>query len=173
MIQYRIVSKEEINRELFQNFVRHQNVTDCWRRDNNTWVIKSAPFVDDWSEEDYHTLVTCLKNTAATGGLVYAAFYDGKLKGFASVESGLFGGAQNYLDLTSIHVSEDMRGEGIGKALFCAAKAWAKEHGAKKLNISRCIIRCMSRRSRTTASWNVNCHNRLRTMDCLTTVFCG
>ncbi len=54
MIQYRIVSKEEINRELFQNFVRHQNVTDCWRRDNNTWVIKSAPFVDDWSEEDYH-----------------------------------------------------------------------------------------------------------------------
>ena len=95
MIQYRIVSKEEINRELFQNFVRHQNVTDCWRRDNNTWVIKSAPFVDDWSEEDYHTLVTCLKNTAATGGLVYAAFYDGKLKGFASVESGLFGGAQN------------------------------------------------------------------------------
>ncbi len=136
MLQYRIVSKEEINRELFQNFVRHQNVTDCWRRDNNTWVIKSAPFVDDWSEEDYHTLVTCLKNTAATGGLVYAAFYDGKLKGFASVESGLFGGAQNYLDLTSIHVSEDMRGEGIGKALFCAAKAWAKEHGAKKLYIS-------------------------------------
>ncbi|MDO5551833.1 MAG: GNAT family N-acetyltransferase, partial [Lachnospiraceae bacterium] len=57
-------------------------------------------------------------------------------KGFVSVESDLFGGTQRYLDLSSIHVSEDMRGRGIGKALFLAAKDWAKEHGARKLYIS-------------------------------------
>jgi N-acetylglutamate synthase-like GNAT family acetyltransferase len=67
---------------------------------------------------------------------VYAAFDGGRLKGFASVEPALFGRGQKYLDLSCIHVSEDMRGKGIGKVLFCAAKAWAKEHGARKLYIS-------------------------------------
>lgn len=33
-------------------------------------------------------------------------------------------------------MSEDIRGKGIGKVLFCAAKNWAKAKGAKKLYIS-------------------------------------
>ena len=40
------------------------------------------------------------------------------------------------MDLSSIHVSEDMRGRGIGRELFRIAKNWAKQHGAKKLYIS-------------------------------------
>lgn len=136
MIQYRTLCADELCRELFRDFVRHQNVTKCWRKENGTWIVKDAPFVDDWTEADYQTLITCLKNTVATGGLVYAAFYDGALKGFVSVESALFGGEQKYLDLSSIHVSEDMRGRGIGKTLFLAAKDWAKRQGAGKLYIS-------------------------------------
>ena len=59
-----------------------------------------------------------------------------ELKGFVSVESELFGGRHKYLDLSSIHVSEDMRKRGIGANLFLAAKKWAKENGAEKLYIS-------------------------------------
>ena len=80
--------------------------------------------------------ITCLQNTIRTNGFVYAAFCGGILKGFVSVESGLFGGANNYLDLSSIHVSEDMRGRGIGRTLFDAAAEWAKRQGAGKLYIS-------------------------------------
>ena len=76
-------------------------------------------------------LIFCLKNTIASDGFVYAAFYDGKLKGFVSVESEIFGGKQGYCDLSSIHISEDMRREGIGRTLFLAAKEWAKQKGAK------------------------------------------
>lgn len=136
MIQYRSLSGDELCRELFRDFIRRQVVTKCWRREKGKWIVRDDPFVDDWSEADYQTLVSCLKNTVATGGVVYAAFVDGKLKGFASVESELFGGGQGYLDLTSIHVSEDMRGAGIGRSLFLLAKGWAKEKGAKKLYIS-------------------------------------
>lgn len=136
MIQYRALLADEINRELFQNFIRHQNVTKCLRKENGEWVIKDDPFIDDWTEADYQTLVACLKNTVSTGGFVYAAFFDGSLKGFVSVESELFGGEHHYLDLSSIHVSEDMRGHGIGKQLFLSAKEWAKKNGAKKLYIS-------------------------------------
>lgn len=136
MVQYRELYADEIDRELFQNFIRHQKVTDCWRKEDGEWVVQSAPFIDDWSEADYQTLIACLKNTVLTGGFVYAAFCGSTLKGFLSVESALFGGEQKYLDLTSIHVSEDMRGQGIGKSLFTAAMNWAKEHGAEKLYIS-------------------------------------
>lgn len=135
-IQYRELRSEEICPELFGDFIRHQAVTKCRRRENGVWIIKDAPFIDDWSKEDYRTLTACLKHTVETNGFVYAAFYDGKLKGFVSVESALFGGGQKYLDLSSIHVSEEMRGNGIGSVLFLAAKEWAKNHGASKLYIS-------------------------------------
>ena len=135
-MQYRSLRADELNRELFSNFTRRQVVTKCWRKEKGEWKIKEVPFIDDWSEENYATLVSCLKNTILTGGFVYGVFSDNALKGFVSVEPTLFGGEQKYLDLSSIHVSEDMRGQGIGKVLFLAAKEWAKENGARKLYIS-------------------------------------
>ena len=135
-IAYRNLRKEEITRELFRQFIRRQVVGKCWRRVNGEWVIKDDPFVDDWSEADYEELVACLKNTLAAGGFVYAAFCDGALKGFVSVEAAPFGGEQGYLDLSSIHVSWDMRGRGVGRALFAAAKEWARDHGGRTLYVA-------------------------------------
>ena len=123
MIEYRRLEEKEICRELFGQFIRRQEVGKCWRRVDGEWVIRDDPFVDDWTEEDYRKLVACLQNTLATGG-------------FASVEAALFGGEQGYLDLSSIHVSQDMRGQGVGRALFLAAKGWARERGGRKLYIS-------------------------------------
>jgi len=40
------------------------------------------------------------------------------------------------MDLSSIHVSQDMRGQGIGRELFSVAKRFARERKAKKLYIS-------------------------------------
>ena len=135
-MEYRGLREDEICRELFAGFIRRQVVTKCWRRENDEWVIRDDPFIDDWTEGEYQILVRCLRNTVATGGFVFAAFCDGVLKGFASVESALFGEEQGYLDLSCIHVSEDMRGQGIGKVLFLAAKDWARAHGGRKLYIS-------------------------------------
>lgn len=136
MIQYRSLNEKEICRELFTDFVRHQEVTKCWRREDERWVIKDAPFTDDWGEEEYQFLVQCLRDTVKRGGFVYAAFAEGRLKGFVAVLPELFGGEHRYLDLAAIHVSEDMRKKGIGTRLFHAAKQWAKEKGACKLYIS-------------------------------------
>lgn len=136
MLQYRTLRAEELCRDLFKDFIRRQEVTKCWRKVADQWVVKEDPFIDDWSEADYQTLVSCLKNTIATGGFVYGAFEDGSLKGFVSVEPVLFGGEQSYLDLSSIHISEDLRNRGIGTELFLAAKDWARKKGARKLYIS-------------------------------------
>lgn len=134
--EYRQLSLDEIEPQLFGDFVRRQVVTDCLRRVNGMWVVQSDPFIDDWSGEDYLFLVKCLKNTVTTGGFVCGAFLDGRLKSFVSVENELFGGENKYLDLTCLHVSEDMRRNGMGKALFLAAADWARKNGGRKLYIS-------------------------------------
>ncbi len=136
MCEVRKLNVDEINSSLFFEFHRRQVVTDCWRQVEGEWLIKPDPFVDDWSREDYEFLIGCLKNTINTGGVVYGAFVDGSLKGFVSVEGALLGSRRQYADLTCIHVSEEMRGSGIGKRLFLLAADWAREHGAEKLYIS-------------------------------------
>lgn len=51
-------------------------------------------------------------------------------------ENEFFGGSNQYLQLSSIHVSKESRGEGIGRQLLLEACERAKEMGAKKLYIS-------------------------------------
>lgn len=135
-MEYRKIDIDELNTELFENFERRQEVVDCWRRVDGKWVIKADPFVDDWSEDEYGELVGYLKNTINTGGVVFGGFHESVLKGFCSVEGELFGKNLDYLDLSSIHVSNDMRGHGIGRVLFSMASDWAREKGAKKIYLS-------------------------------------
>ncbi len=80
MLEYRILQEQEIDRELFRTFIRHQVVDQCLRRENGNWVVRSDPFIDDWTEEDYGILIDCLHNTVRTGGFVCGAFLDGGLK---------------------------------------------------------------------------------------------
>ncbi|MPM94583.1 hypothetical protein SDC9_141729 [bioreactor metagenome] len=135
-MEYIELKTEMINRELFAHFKRYQIVSQCWRKIEDKWCIEDIAFTDDWDENNYSKLIACLRNTVTEGGVVFGAFADGLLKGFSSVEPALFGKSSEYLDLSSIHVSEDMRSCGIGKELFRLSKEWAKRHGAQKLYIS-------------------------------------
>lgn len=136
MIVIRKLTENEISRELFTDFKRRQIVTNCWRKIDGVWQIKDDPFIDDWDSENYDFLVRCLKNTVRTGGLVCGAFSYKRLKGFVSVESAKFGSRNQYMDMSSLHVSADMRRHGIGAMLFCEAANFALECGAEKLYIS-------------------------------------
>ncbi len=133
--EFRTVAREELTMELFSQFRRRQVVDGRLRQEQEQWVVKSDPFVDQWSREDYEFLIKCLKNTLETGGVVFGAFSQGVLKGFASVEGKPVGSKGQYRDLTSLHVSEELRG-GIGRRLFEMAALWAKAQGGKKLYIS-------------------------------------
>lgn len=136
MICYRDLTADELDRALFASFQRKQTVTRCWRREGRQWVVRNAPFIDDWSEDDYAELIRGLKRTLAAGGLVYGAFQDGALKGFVSVEGVPTGSARQYMDMSNLHVSLDLRRQGIGRALFLRAADFARARGGQKLYIS-------------------------------------
>ena len=136
VIKYKKLEAEEINLTLFSNFERYQDVKKCWRKENGEWILKDIAFVEEWNLAEYEYLIKCLHNTIETRGIVLGAFCDNSMVGFASVENEFFGSENEYLQLSSIHISNGRRGMGIGKQLFILACEKAKKMGAQKLYIS-------------------------------------
>lgn len=108
----RKLTKTEINKALFSNFNREQRVTRCWRKAEGEWVLKDIAFTENWRDDQYEELVRYLVNTVDTGGTVWGVFKSERLIGFASLENKFFGSQSQYLQLSSIHVSSESRGEG-------------------------------------------------------------
>lgn len=135
-LTYSKLNVDDINLEKFMDFNRFQEVNQCWRKIDSEWVLKDIQFVDDWSNDDKEVLVRCLRNTVNTDGAVLGAFDIDKLVGFASIESDFFGSNNEYIQLSSLHISNEYRGNGIGKKLFSLIANEAKKKGAKKLYIS-------------------------------------
>lgn len=135
-MEYRRIGLSELTPDLFYTFERRQVVQDCWRKVEGTWTVVAHPFIDQWGPEEYAFLVRCLQNTICTGGVVFGAFAGDALKGFVSVEAEPLGVRKDYLDLSSIHVTEELRGRGVGRRLFQLAAQWAREQGGQKLYIS-------------------------------------
>ena len=136
-IQYRALGRAELAPRLFAAFDRRQEVVNCYRRGaDGTWCVRPDPFLDDWSAEDYRFLTECLIRTLERGGAVFGAFVCGALKGFCSVEAPPLGSRGQYRDLTFLHVSRELRGQGIGRELFHLACEQARIRGAQKLYLS-------------------------------------
>ena len=77
-----------------------------------------------------------LRRTLAGQGAVYGAFDGHLLKGFVSIEGTKLGSRAQYMDLSHLYVSQELRGRGIGARLFSLAKQFARSHKAAKLYLS-------------------------------------
>lgn len=130
------IKRKDLTVELFAHFNRYQEVKRCWRKEDGKWVLKDIAFTEQWGPEEYKYLVECLKHTIETKGKVYGAYEGDKLIGFCSIEHERFGSGKQYAELSSLHVSYEKRGMGVGKQLFEAARSVAASFDAKKLYIS-------------------------------------
>lgn len=133
---YKELKEDELNLNLFSSFNRYQEVKKCWRKVSDKWILKDIIFTERWGLSEYKYLIECLQKTIETGGAVFGAFHKGVLVGFASIENEFFGLQKDYLQLSSIHISYENRGRGIGENLFSLICNKAKEMGAEKLYIS-------------------------------------
>lgn len=135
-ISYRELKEIELDESLFVKFNRYQDVKKCWRKEDGEWLVKDIAFTEQWGSNEYRELIKHLQNTIKTCGTVFGAFNKDILIGFASIENEFFGSNKEYLQLSSIHISYEYRGYGIGKELFSLICKQAKELGAQKLYIS-------------------------------------
>ncbi len=136
-MEYRPISSEELSPALFEGFQRHQEITNVWHKVDGRWVIQFSPrSIDNWGPEQHEFICHCLRETIADGGFVYGAFLEGKLKGIVAVNAHPAGSCGHYHELPLLQVSQECRGQGIGRNLFLMAKSFARSQGAWKLYIS-------------------------------------
>ncbi len=137
MMEYRLLREAELVPELLVDFQRHQEITHCWCKVDGQWVVRpAARTIENWDEKQRDFICGCLRNILSEGGMVAGAFTAGALKGILSVESAPLGSRNQYLEVSFLQVSREMRGNGIGRTLLSMAKAFAAEKGAEKLYIS-------------------------------------
>ncbi len=134
--EYREIGHGELTVELFRDFHRHQEVTRCWRKENDQWVVKPIVFTEDWGQKEFEFVCWCLKVTLEEGGRVLGAFIGGKLIGLVAVAFSPLGSRGQYREMSCLYVSQELRGQGVGRALFDYAKIFVRELGGEKLYVS-------------------------------------
>jgi len=135
-IQFSRLDEDNFNGRSLDSFVRHQTVTECWRRTDSGWKLVPILFEENWSLEKCREIaedVSLHMNLDQTG---FGAFMDGRIVGFATVSHHIFGVKARYAELVCFQISEEYRRQGIGKILFSLVCEEALRLGAEKLYIS-------------------------------------
>ncbi|WP_458861725.1 GNAT family N-acetyltransferase [Acidaminobacterium chupaoyuni] len=133
---FRRITIDELKEDFLKEFDRTQVVRQCLRRENGVWKLCDVSFTDGWEEGDKQRVIRQLRETLKNHGVVWAAFWEGHVKGLASVEGEAFGSRKQYLQLSHLHVSRELRGKGIGSRLFELARCECRHRQIPLLYIS-------------------------------------
>jgi predicted N-acetyltransferase YhbS len=110
----------------------------------NTYVLQDGKLVlkpdyfdiQGWPPGEAELYMPMLLDCYDRGGMFWGAFEDDVLIGVAILESKFIGSQHDTLQLKFLHVSRDVRRQGLGSRLFNLAVEKAKSLRAKKIYIS-------------------------------------
>lgn len=134
-ITVKSLTHENFHVDSLDNFIRRQEVDECWRCVNSEWQLVSNPFTEEWDAAHLRAEAADLQRTIDEGIPAIGAFDGERIIGFAQLGECL-GSRNQYIELTGLHVSEPWRGRGIGRRLFAAVCDAARSRGMDKLYIS-------------------------------------
>lgn len=135
-ILFRKLTEENFHADSLDDFIRRQQVTECWRRVDGKLTLLPECFVEDWDITKRRSVAGEILSCINGQGFAYGAFSGDVVVGYICVSDKRFGSEGQYIELTLFHVSEPFRRMGIGRELFRLACEEAHKHGAKKLYIS-------------------------------------
>jgi len=133
-IIYRKLTVEECERINEMN--PSQYIGKAWREVNGKRQLVEINYQDlDWPN-GYEHHFSNLKRTILRDGIAYGAFEsNGRLLGFATINSNFFGKKFNYVLLDQLFISLEHRNKGIGKKLFMLCADAARGWNADKIYI--------------------------------------
>ncbi len=135
-IIYQKLTKKNFSTNSLDEFIRHQEVTECWRKSDGKLVLMPICFVENWDLSQCRQMAESILNGIGNSGFAYGAFSEGRAVGYIYVSKSFFGSEKQYIELKYFYVSEPFRKMGIGRELFRLVCEEAKRLGAKKLYIS-------------------------------------
>lgn len=156
MFIIRSLSTLEIVDDFLMDFHHEQKIGIKWEKDNDKWIMAETDILREWDAEKRKWIPVYLREQINRGGFVLGAFQGNRLAGFCSIdgvlhEAGLSAPTQGsggdmpfykadrkyrYANLTMLFVDDEMKRNGIGKALFQGIKKCARALQADKLFIS-------------------------------------
>ena len=133
MLEYRKLLPEEAER--ISEIDATHYIKNVWRMDENTkeYNLVEINWTDTELPNGFEWHLNRLKETLENGGTAFGCFQEGVLIGYGTVDKDIIGKKERYVLLDQLFVSNDHRGEGIGKTLFLMCANQAKEYGAAKL----------------------------------------
>ena len=134
--QYRRLDKNNFTGHSLDDFVRHQTVTECWRKIDNDWKLVPNVYEENWSQVQCREIAEDVARHINLDQTGFGAFDGERIIGFATVSHRIFGAAARYVQLVCFQISEEYRRQGIGRKLFSMACEEARRLGADKLYIS-------------------------------------
>ena len=134
--QFRRLDNNNFTGNSLDDFVRHQTVTECWRKIDNEWKLVPNVFEENWSQEKCREIAEEVVHNISLDQTGFGAFDGERLIGFATVSHRIFGVTAKYVQLVCFQVSEEYRRQGIGRKLFSMVCEEARQLCADKLYIS-------------------------------------
>ena len=134
--QYERLDNNNFTGNSLDDFVRHQTVTECWRKIDNDWKLVPNVYEENWSQVQCREIAEDVVHHINLDQTGFGAFDGERIIGFATVSHRIFGAAARYVQLVCFQISEEYRRQGIGRKLFSLACEEARRLGADKLYIS-------------------------------------
>lgn len=135
-IKFERLTKRNFNGRSLDSFVRHQEVTHCWRKIENEWKLLPIAFTEDWDLGECRGIAKNISEDLDGKIVGYGALDNGVIVGYITVGTSFFGSRDQYVQLVEFEVSENYRGRKIGKRLFQLGCDAARALNAEKLYIS-------------------------------------
>ena len=135
-IYYQRLNADNFTGNSLDDFVRHQTVTECWRKIGGDWKLVPNVYEENWSPEQCREIAEDVVYHIELDQTGFGAFDGGRIIGFVTVSHCIFGAAARYVELVCFQISEEYRHQGIGRKLFSMACEEARRLGANKLYIS-------------------------------------
>lgn len=132
MIEIKRLDTDQFSLDSLRGFNRHQTVKYIYKLADSRLTLTLHPFEETWSQERKKEKAAEMISGRFT---VFCAYDKERIIGEIMLVPELDLGR---MIIDSLHVSEEYRRKGIGKALFETAKAEAGKHGAKALYLSAC-----------------------------------
>lgn len=130
-IDYVQLCNENFTEHSLDDFVRYQQVTECWRQVDGEWQLLPISFTEDWSLEQCRSIATDVAVHMDTDQTAIGAFDGNRLVGFITLSHDIFGTSAKYAEVVCFQVSEEYRGMGIGGELFVVSVLKPKRWGQR------------------------------------------
>ena len=157
-------------------FIRHQTVTECWRKIGGVWKLVPNAYEENWSQEQCREIAEDVVHHINLDQTGFGAFDGERIIGFATLSHQLFGAAARYVQLVCFQISEEYRRQGIGKKLFSMACEEARRLGADKrhrrhtghlaVRLRRRSMRDWQQRNPLMSKWNTD-YKKVGEMGCI------